>query len=352
MKKNLFVLILLCAMSAIQVNAGENPAVRREYDFTSFNAIRTVSDGQAVSGRGRFVSTNYKISLVKSDHYKVIMEVWDRDDIDLFEIRQAGNALELVKKMKKYPYRSSNVSIPTATVTIYTPEFPSVTLSGNSQMSVSGGAFSGESLAVNLSGITKLDGLSGTWDKATITMSGSAKIGNLSLTSGSCHITCSGVAEIGGISSINSDKVVLSMSGTSKISLENFRSESINATASGVSKFKTLEVNAGELCATLSGTSSFNLSGAIRKVSANMQGATSLSLKGTGNELVVSGSGTAVVNAEKFTVKDASLNLSGVSGASVTVTEKLETETSGTAHIDYYGRPKSVINKSSNVVRH
>ena len=352
MKKNLFVLILLCAMSVIQVNAGENPAVRREYDFTSFNAIRTVSDGQTISGRGRFVSTNYKISLVKSDHYKVIMEVWDRDDIDLFEIRQAGNALELVKKMKKYPYRSSNVSIPTATVTIYTPEFPSVTLSGNSQMSVSGGAFSGENLAVNLSGITKLDGLSGTWDKATITMSGSAKIGNLSLTSGSCHITCSGVAEIGGISSINSDKVVLSMSGTSKISLENFRSESINATASGVSKFKTLEVNAGELCATLSGTSSFNLSGAIRKVSADMQGATSLSLKGTGNELVVSGSGTAVVNAEKFTVKDASLNMSGVSGASVTVTEKLETETSGNSHIDYYGRPKSVINKSSNVVRH
>lgn len=143
MKKNLFVLILLCAMSVIQVNAGENPAVRREYDFTSFNAIRTVSDGQTVSGRGRFVSTNYKISLVKSDHYKVIMEVWDRDDIDLFEIRQTGSALELVKKMKKYPYRSTHVSIPSATVTIYTPEFPSVTLSGNSQMSVSGGAFSG-----------------------------------------------------------------------------------------------------------------------------------------------------------------------------------------------------------------
>ena len=203
-----------------------------------------------------------------------------------------------------------------------------------------------------MSGITKLEGLSGTWDKATITMSGSTKIDNLTLTSGSCHITCSGVAEIGGISSINSDKVVLSLSGTSKISLENFRSESINATASGVSKFKTLEVNAGELCATLSGTSSFNLSGAIRKVSAEMQGATSLFLKGTGNELAVSGSGTAVVNAEKFTVKDASLNLSGVSGASVTVTEKLETETSGNSHIDYYGRPKSVVNKSSNVVRH
>ena len=58
-------------------------------------------------------------------------------------------------------------------------------------------------------------------------------------------------------------------------------------------------------------------------------------IRQTRNELAVSGSGTAVVNAEKFTVKDASLNLSGVSGASVTVTEKLETETSGNSHIDY-----------------
>ena len=33
-------------------------------------------------------------------------------------------------------------------------------------------------------------------------------------------------------------------------------------------------------------------------------------------------------------------------------TSPLETETSGNTHIDYYGRPKSVINKSSNVVSH
>ena len=103
MKKNLFVLILLCVISVINVNAGVNPAMRKEYDFTSFNAVRTVSRRQSLSGRGTYVTSSYKISLVKSDHYKVVMEVWDRDDIDLFEIRQTGSALELVKKMKKYP---------------------------------------------------------------------------------------------------------------------------------------------------------------------------------------------------------------------------------------------------------
>ena len=122
-------------MSVIQVNAGVNPAMRREYDFKSFNAIRTVSRTQSIYGRGKFVSTSYKISLVKSDHYKVVMEVWDKDDIDLFEIRKSGGVLELVTDVKKYPYRSSNISAPCATVTIYTPDFPSVTLNGTSRMS-------------------------------------------------------------------------------------------------------------------------------------------------------------------------------------------------------------------------
>lgn len=43
-----------------------------------------------------------------------------------------------------------------------------------------------------------------------------------------------------------------------------------------------------------------------------------------------------------------SLNLSG---ASVTVTEKFETETSGNSHIDY-GNHESVNSKSKNVVKH
>ena len=106
MKKNLFVLILLCVISVINVNAGVNPAMRKEYDFKSFNEIRTVSRRQSLSGRGRYVTSRYKISLVKSDHYKVVMEVWNRDDIDLFEVRRVGNTVELVTAIKKYPYHS------------------------------------------------------------------------------------------------------------------------------------------------------------------------------------------------------------------------------------------------------
>lgn len=352
MKKNLFLLILLCAISVIQANAGVNPAMRREYDFKSFDAIRTVSRTQSVYGRGKFVSTSYKISLVKSDHYKVVMEVWDKEDIDLFEIRKSGSTLELVTDVKKYPYRSSNVSTPCATVTIYTPDFPSVTLNGASRMSVSGGAFSGDNLAVTLSGAAKLDGLSGTWNKTNITLSGSSRIDDLTLKSGSCFITCSGASEIAGISSINSDKVQLSMSGATALKFEKIRSGIINASARGVGKIKTLEVNANELLANFSGASSVIFSGEIGIVSVELDGASSLSLQGDGDKMSVTASGTATFNGKSFTVKDASVNLSGVSGATVTVTQKLETETSGNSHIDYYGNPQSVNSKTKNVVKH
>ena len=352
MKKNLFVLILLCVISVIQVNAGVNPAMRKEYDFKSFNAIRTVSRRQSVSGRGRFVATCYKISLVKSDHYKVVMEVWDRDDIDLFEVRREGNTLELVTDIKKYPYRTSTPDAPCATVTVYTPEFPRVTLSGTSRMSVSGGAFSGDELSVTLSGVTKIDGLSGTWNKANITMSGTARMDNLTLKSGTCYLTCSGVPEIAGRSSIYSDKVQMSMSGVTSIVLDNICSGLVNVTASGPSRLNSPEVNIRELIADLSGTSSVKFVGKIGKISAEMQGASSLSLRGNGNEVTVSASGTSTLHAKNFTVKDASMKLSGVAGATVTVTEKLETETSGCSHIDYYGNPKTVNNKSNNVVKH
>lgn len=351
MKKNLFVLILLCVISVIQVNAGVNPAMRKEYDFKLFNEIRTVSRRQSLSGRGRYVTSSYKISLVKSDHYKVVMEVWNRDDIDLFEVRRVGNTLELVTAIKKYPYHSK-AEDPCATVTIYTPEFPRVTLSGTSRMSVSGGAFSGDELSVTLSGVAKLDGLSGTWNKANITMSGTARMDNLTLKSGACYLTCSGVAEIAGVSSIYSDKVQLSMSGVTSIAMDNIHSGLANVTSSGASRLKSLEFNARELIADLSGTSSVKFVGKIDKISAEMQGASSLSLNGNGNEVTVSASGTSTLNAKNFTVKDASLKLSGVAGATVTVTEKLETETSGSSHIDYYGNPKTVSNKSNNVVKH
>jgi len=351
MKKNLFVLILLCVISVINVNAGVNPAMRKEYDFKSFNEIRTVSRRQSLSGRGTYVTSSYKISLVKSDHYKVVMEVWDRDDIDLFEVRRVGNTVELVTAIKKYPYHSK-AEDPCATVTIYTPEFPSVTLSGTSQMSVSGGAFSGDNLSVTLSGVAKIDGLSGTWNRANITMSGTARMNNLTLKSGACYLTCSGVAEIAEVSSISSDKVQLSMSGATSIKIDNINSGLVDATASGAGKLSSLEVNASELIANLSGASAVKFTGKIGKISAEMQGASSLSLHGNGNEVTVSAFGTSTLNAKNFTVKDASLKLSGVAGATVTVTEKLETETSGSSHIDYYGNPKTVSNKSNNVVKH
>lgn len=113
--------VAVCNVDAAGFAAGANPAMRKEYGFNSFDAVRTVSRKRTVSGRGTYVTSSYKITYIKSDKCKVVMDVWDRDDIDLFEIRKNGNALELVTDMKKYPYKSPKVKSPVADVYIYAP---------------------------------------------------------------------------------------------------------------------------------------------------------------------------------------------------------------------------------------
>ena len=68
MKKRIVVLMLLFAMSMLPVfAAGANPAMRKEYGFNSFDAVRTVSRKRTVSGRGTYVTSSYKITYIKSD---------------------------------------------------------------------------------------------------------------------------------------------------------------------------------------------------------------------------------------------------------------------------------------------
>lgn len=187
-------------------------------------------------------------------------------------------------------------------------------------MSVSGGAFSGDNLSVTLSGVAKIDGLSGTWNRANITMSGTARMNNLTLKSGACYLTCSGVAEIAGVSSISSDKVQLSMSGATSIKIDNINSGIVDATASGAGKLSSLEVNASELIANLSGASAVKFTGKSENLSRDAGSFLSVSpWKWKRSDCLRIRN--FYLECQEFTVKDASLKLSGVAGATVTVTE-------------------------------
>ena len=349
MKKNFFALMLLWSMSMLQLNAaGPNPAMKKEYSFKGFDTIRTVYKEKSLSGRGTFLSSVYRVTLIKSDHYKVEMSVFDRDDLDMFEIRKNGNALELMVDIGKYPYHTSK-SAPSADVIIYAPELNGVVLSGGSSMSVSGGDFSGESLSVKLSGAAKLSGLSGTWNRLCMDMCDASKAENIVLKSKSCSLDCSGASVISGMSSISADLLTLQQSGATSLSFGKVQAGTVKADFSGAAKCSITDVDAGMIQAGLSGSSHLVASGKISSVSVDMSGASVMTLSGEGKTMNVVASGVSNLKSKDFRVKEAKLELSGAAGVVATVSDKIAVETSGRAHVDYYGHPANVECRSDNV---
>ena len=393
MKKRIVVLILLFAMSMLPVfAAGANPAMRKEYGFNSFDAVRTVSRNRTVSGRGTYVTSSYKITYIKSDKCKVVMDVWDRDDIGLFEIRKNGNALELVTDMKKYPYKSPKVKSPVADVYIYAPFFADVSLSGDNSMTVEGGEFSGKSLNVKLSGIATLSGLGGSWNNVRVGLSGVSKFTCLNLNSSVCYVDCNGstiisgkelsvseyltmklsggssvsfegvktpsfVGEFSGVSklvasSLDSKQLKTNISGSSSVSVNVLKSDMCGGEFSGVSKFIAKDVSVNKLDATISGASNLTFTGKVAESDIELSGAATLDLAGSGSRFDVTVSSAALVRAKNFSVVNASVNLTGASQAKVTVTGNLKADVSRSAQLDYYGNPKITISNPDNVRGH
>ena len=353
MRKKIVLLMLLCAMSMLPLSAaGPNPAMKKEYDFKNFNAIKTTPKSRSISGRGTFVFSSYHITLVKSDQYKVEMKVWDRDAIDMFEIRQNGEVLELVTDYKKYPYHSSKKDDPYADVIIYTPKLVSVSLTGANSLSVSGGEFSGNTLMLDLNSASKMSGLSGTWNNINIKMTGASKVIDLDLTGKTCKMDCDGAADVKGRSSLKVDKLSLLMTGATSATFDNIKAKILSVNLNGAARLTSADVCSCELQFNMTGGSSSEISGKNDAVSAELSGAAKLNLSGDGRTLTVTAAGGSSLRAKYFNVKEGSFNLSGAASVETNVSEKLNAETLGGSVLDYYGHPMVVITKTDRVRAH
>ena len=331
---------------------GPYPAMVKEFGYKDFDFIKIMPLNKALSGRGAFVRGVYDIHIVKSDQYKVVMRVWDRDDIELFDIRKEGNVLELLSAVRKYPYHTRNVATPRAEVTIYTPTFSGGDFNRCEDVSVSG-EFSGKSLSVSISYAAKLKGLSGSWDNAVLDISNGASMDDVALNVGDIKVATKGAGIIGGKSTLRSDSMTADMSGGSEIALLSMSVRALNVNMAGAAVLSSKDVvNMEELKTIMSGGSSLRLDGNISAVTASLSGAASLSLRGAGTSLNMQGAGGSSLKAKEFSVKEASIVLTGASSAVLNVTGKLTTNVSGASSVDYYGKPKSIINKSSNVREH
>ena len=74
----------------------------------------------------------------------------------------------------------------------------------------------------------------------------------------------------------------------------------------------------------------------------SLSGGCTISLKGAANDLIVSGSGGSHLHLSNFRVHDATVNLSGGSGATINLDGRLDGDLSGGSHLKYVGNPTTV----------
>lgn len=87
----------------------------------------------------------------------------------------------------------------------------------------------------------------------------------------------------------------------------------------------------------------------VRKLELNMEGASSLNLNGTAQQLDANLDGAGNLAAYDLRVRDASINLSGIGGAQVFVTDNLQARVSGVGGIRFKGNPQNIQRKVSGV---
>lgn len=97
------------------------------------------------------------------------------------------------------------------------------------------------------------------------------------------------------------------------------------------------------------GAAMVNLEVDMRKIELDMDGASSLNLSGKASQLDASLDGAGNLAAYELQVRDAAINLSGIGGAQVYVTDNLQARVSGVGNIRYKGNPQNIQRNISGV---
>ncbi|OON68625.1 PspC domain-containing protein [Hymenobacter sp. CRA2] len=105
--------------------------------------------------------------------------------------------------------------------------------------------------------------------------------------------------------------------------------------------------NDNELRVEQTGASNLSFQGSCQRLMLGLSGACHTTLEGRADRLEIDGSGVCNVQAARFPVQRAKVELSGASEARLNVEQELNTDLSGASHVDYSGNPQNVRNHKS-----
>jgi hypothetical protein len=121
--------------------------------------------------------------------------------------------------------------------------------------------------------------------------------------------------------------------------------KSVNFSGSSVSVVKGFESD-DKLDYFLSGSSASQLDAGYREVNLVLSGASTLVMRGLGDEITAGISGASELSALDFPLREATINVSGSSSARVTVSDELHVIAAGSSAVLYQGNPTLETNAS------
>lgn len=284
---------LLAALPLAAVQATPDPAgakkETKEYRLTGFNAIK--------------VSSIYSVDLSRSGKYSVTVEAPDYI-MPFLEVHVSDNTLCL--EMKDMPrdirlrMETSRAKEVRATVTM--PTLTGLEMSGAATLNAGDAIFpGGKEFELKMSGATHLKGLN--------------------VEARQAEIRCSGASNIDLKGSFT--KVEAELSGAVKGSLD-----------TGI-KPGTV----GEIELEMSGAAKLTLNAQVRRMDIEANGAVNLEWKGSADDLKLSASGAAKINAANTPAGQAKVSLSGAAHAMINVEKEMEIRLSGAAACHYKAGP-------------
>lgn len=311
------------------------------------------------------LSGQFRVTVIPSSRYSVEVEYSDPNySENAFEIKVSGDKLMLVRKvfaLKKE--RNGCQTSPLALVKVYMPRLKALKLSGADQLRFEG-EFAEGFESVELSGATEVSGFKTKKGASSseIIVSGSSKVSGFAFESSALKLDTSGASEIKELDAkvTGGSAAIVRVSGSSRMSGDIECGEGVvcDVELSGASEV-TYDLSSDKIKITLSGSSegTFGISSTKKSSESSCRvtasGASTVKLSGEGRKSATFiASGSSRIKASEFKCEGVVANASGASSVAVWASESLDCDISIASKLDYYGSPKRIIDRRSNVRAH
>lgn len=165
-----------------------------------------------------------------------------------------------------------------------------------------------------------------TTDNMTYDLSGASSARGLNISGRYIKVDCSGASNLTQTGSFG--KMDLDCSGASRLSVNG---------------------DIAEISGEISGATQLNYNGTSTNIDMEASGASKATLKGKAQSVKLGCSGASYINSKEMLAENASVSASGASKVSIYATQVLKADASASSSVSYYGSPKQIITKPTNI---